>query len=103
MDQTNTGGSNAANAGQVAENGERKFLKIALIAFGHIEHIGTMVNYASILKEAGHEVNVITNGNAEMVKAGKKFKKQHGITLSYTDDKYDLEEQLSHQKGMFAD
>lgn len=48
-------------------------------------HVLPMENAASALRNAGHEVYFITNGNDAIKKKTASFEQKHGIQMVYTD------------------
>ena len=60
-------------------------LKIGCVCIGMMGHFLPMENVASALKEAGHEVYIITNGSDAMKKKTGNFESKYGIQMIYTE------------------
>ena len=61
-------------------------------------HLMPIVNCATVLKEAGHEVHIVTNGNDEARKTSKIFADHYGIIMNHTNDKLNFENEIK-KKG----
>lgn len=72
--------------GGIDQNSKQKNgLKIACVAVSAMGHFMPLSNCATALREAGHDVYIVTNGNDFIKEKTKGFGEKYGITMVYTD------------------
>lgn len=63
----------------------KKILKVACVVVSFLGHFIPISNCATALKEAGHDVYIITNGNDFAREKAKIFAEKFGIKMVFTE------------------
>lgn len=81
----------------------KKKLKVACVAVCAMGHFIPMQNVATSLKDAGHDVTIITNGNDQMKAKTSSFGEKYDITMAYTECGLTVEDALRPPRNAFED